>query len=56
LNAAGHTKKVVTMSLAFVFQCVGNIIGPQVYLAREYPRYSTGKLIAIIPQATANVL
>jgi hypothetical protein len=25
LNAAGHTKKVVTMSLAFVFQCVGNV-------------------------------
>ncbi|GHJ88991.1 hypothetical protein NliqN6_5393 [Naganishia liquefaciens] len=47
LNAAGHTKKVVTMSLAFVFQCVGNIIGPQVYLAREYPRYSTGLYVDI---------
>jgi hypothetical protein len=48
------------MSLAFVFQCVGNvslgsesykgvtnmtaqIVGPQVYLAREAPAYHTGQ-------------
>ncbi|KAJ9092801.1 hypothetical protein QFC21_006677 [Naganishia friedmannii] len=47
LNAAGHTKKVVTMSVAFVFQCVGNIVGPQVYLAREAPKYYTGIYVDI---------
>ncbi|KAJ9096957.1 hypothetical protein QFC20_006317 [Naganishia adeliensis] len=47
LNAAGHTKKVVTMSVAFVFQCVGNIVGPQVYLAREAPKYYTGLYVDI---------
>jgi hypothetical protein len=50
------------MSVAFVFQCVGNvslglchrlfrladlvllqIVGPQVYLAREAPKYYTGQ-------------
>ncbi|KAJ9119020.1 hypothetical protein QFC22_003509 [Naganishia vaughanmartiniae] len=47
LNAAGHTKKVVTMAVAFVFQCVGNIVGPQVYLAREAPKYYTGIYVDI---------
>ncbi|KAI5449361.1 hypothetical protein NCC49_004766 [Naganishia albida] len=47
LNAAGHTKKVVTMAVAFVFQCVGNIVGPQVYLAREAPKYHTGLYVDI---------
>jgi hypothetical protein len=47
LNAAGHTKKVCTTAVMFVFQCVGNIIGPQVYLAREAPKYFTGLYVDI---------
>ncbi|EAL19997.1 hypothetical protein CNBF3240 [Cryptococcus deneoformans B-3501A] len=42
LNAAGTTKRVVVFATMFVFQCTGNIIGPQVYLAREAPYYYTG--------------
>ncbi|WVW79588.1 hypothetical protein I302_101557 [Kwoniella bestiolae CBS 10118] len=37
LSAAGTTKRVVTFSTMFVFQCTGNIIGPQVFLKREAP-------------------
>lgn len=42
LNAAGSTKRVVTTATMFVFQCAGNIVGPQVYLASEAPVYKTG--------------
>lgn len=42
LNAAGSTKRVVTTATMFVFQCAGNIVGPQVYLAKEAPVYRTG--------------
>jgi uncharacterized membrane protein len=31
----------------FVFQCAGNMIGPQVYLSREAPVYSTGLYVDI---------
>ncbi|KIM81601.1 hypothetical protein PILCRDRAFT_821381 [Piloderma croceum F 1598] len=42
LNAAGHTKKVTTTAVLFVAQCVGNIVGPQVYKTSEAPFYHTG--------------
>ncbi|WRT69284.1 uncharacterized protein IL334_006268 [Kwoniella shivajii] len=47
LNAAGTTKRVVTFSTMFVFQCAGNIIGPQVYFEREAPYYYTGLYVDI---------
>jgi len=47
LNAAGTTKRVVTISLIYVGQCVGNTIGPQVFLAKEAPYYRTGLLTCI---------
>nr|XP_018259407.1 allantoate transporter [Kwoniella dejecticola CBS 10117]OBR81565.1 allantoate transporter [Kwoniella dejecticola CBS 10117] len=47
LNAAGTTKRVVTFSTMFVFQCVGNIVGPQVYLEKEAPYYYTGLYVDI---------
>ncbi|EJU03257.1 MFS general substrate transporter [Dacryopinax primogenitus] len=42
LNAAGHTKKVTNTAVLFIAQCVGNIVGPQVYKAEEKPYYYTG--------------
>lgn len=42
LNAGGSTKRVVTTATMFTAQCVGNIIGPQVYLTQEKPFYHTG--------------
>jgi len=47
LNAAGTTKRVVTTACLFVGQCVGNIVGPQVYLAKEAPYYHTGLYVDI---------
>lgn len=47
LNAAGSTKRVTTTAIMFVFQCAGNIIGPQVYLQRENPTYHTGLYVDI---------
>ncbi|AAW44174.1 allantoate transporter, putative [Cryptococcus deneoformans JEC21] len=42
LNAAGTTKRVVVFATMFVFQCAGNIVGPQLYLKEEEPYYHTG--------------
>lgn len=41
-NTAGHTKKTTTTGMLFVGLCVGNIVGPQLYLSNEAPRYQTG--------------
>ncbi|KAK8869495.1 hypothetical protein IAR55_000060 [Kwoniella newhampshirensis] len=47
LNAAGTTKRVVVFATMFVFQCAGNVIGPQVYLTSEAPVYHTGLYVDI---------
>ncbi|KAL5041768.1 hypothetical protein BDW71DRAFT_217417 [Aspergillus fruticulosus] len=41
-NVAGFTKRSVTSALLFVAYCVGNIIGPQLFLTAEEPAYPTG--------------
>lgn len=38
-NVAGFTKRSVTGALLFVAYCVGNIVGPQFFLASEAPHY-----------------
>lgn len=38
-NVAGLTKKAVVSAMLFVAYCVGNIIGPQFYLASQEPKY-----------------
>ncbi|KAJ9157333.1 hypothetical protein NKR23_g677 [Pleurostoma richardsiae] len=40
-NVKGQTKKTATSALFFIGYCVGNIAGPQVFLAREAPHYPT---------------
>lgn len=57
-NIAGYTKKQVTAAVLFTGYCVGNIIGPQTFIATESPKYNsayiamlvgfTGKLVAIM--------
>lgn len=42
LNASGSTKRVVTTACMFVAMCLGNIVGPQIYLAKEAPHYRSG--------------
>ncbi|KAL6241218.1 hypothetical protein RBB50_011897 [Rhinocladiella similis] len=41
-NTAGHTKKVVTNSLAMIGYSTGNIIGPQFFKPSQQPRYGLG--------------
>jgi ACS family allantoate permease-like MFS transporter len=38
-NTAGFTKKSATSIFIFIAYCIGNIIGPQFFLAKEAPRY-----------------
>lgn len=41
-NVSGHTKKVTANALYFIGYCVGNIIGPQVFRAKDAPDYKQG--------------
>lgn len=41
-NVAGHTKKLTVTASIFVAYCCAMIIGPQVFLEREAPHYTTG--------------
>ncbi|KAL2430458.1 putative transporter [Exophiala dermatitidis] len=41
-NVGGFTKRSVASATLFVAYCVGNIIGPQFFLASQKPRYTTG--------------
>ncbi|KAK5106250.1 hypothetical protein LTS08_000368 [Lithohypha guttulata] len=43
-NTAGETKKKVTTGFLFVFQCAGNILGPNLYTVDDAPRYTRGLL------------
>ncbi len=48
LNAGGHTKKVTTTAIFFVAQCVGNIVGPQVYQPSMAPEYTPGLIVEYV--------
>ncbi|CZR68552.1 related to DAL5-Allantoate and ureidosuccinate permease [Phialocephala subalpina] len=41
-NTAGFTKKTTVNAMIFMAYCVGNIIGPQLFFAREAPNYNSG--------------
>lgn len=43
-NTAGETKKKVTTAFLFVFQCAGNVLGPNLYTTGEAPLYRRGLL------------
>jgi hypothetical protein len=38
-NVAGYTKKQLTGAFIFVGYCIGNIIGPQTFKAKQAPYY-----------------
>ncbi|KAL3475720.1 major facilitator superfamily domain-containing protein [Aspergillus californicus] len=46
-NVAGFTKRSVTSALLFVAYCVGNIVGPQLFINSEEPSYPTGMKAAV---------
>jgi tetrahydromethanopterin S-methyltransferase subunit F len=54
-NVGGFTKRSVISATLFVAYCVGNIIGPQFFLASQEPKYQTG-LIASVSGLAIGVL
>ncbi|KAL3440056.1 major facilitator superfamily domain-containing protein [Aspergillus insuetus] len=40
-NIAGQSKKTVSVALNFIIWAAGNAVGPQVFLAKDSPRYFT---------------
>ncbi|ODV80434.1 allantoate permease [Suhomyces tanzawaensis NRRL Y-17324] len=56
-NVAGHTKKTTVNAILLIGYCVGNLIGPQTFLASEAPHYSTAKTcIAVFSLLSAVIL
>ncbi|KAK3942785.1 putative mfs allantoate [Diplogelasinospora grovesii] len=47
-NVAGWTKKTTVAAMYFIAYCVGNIIGPQVFQAKDAPDYRPAKITIIV--------
>ncbi|KAK2731686.1 MFS transporter [Colletotrichum kahawae] len=41
-NLGGYTKRITASAIVFTAYCVGNVIGPHAFLAKEAPLYPTG--------------
>lgn len=41
-NVSGHSKKTTVNATVFLAYCVANIVGPQVFIAKQAPAYTTG--------------
>ena len=54
-NLGGYTKRSTGVALVFLAYCVGNIIGPHAFLAKEAPLYQTGCKV-ILACASAQVV
>ncbi|CDK27554.1 unnamed protein product [Kuraishia capsulata CBS 1993] len=55
-NTAGHTKKVTVNAIYLIGYCVGNLIGPQTFIASQAPSYSGGKIAMVVGYAVSFVL
>ena len=47
-NTGGNTKKTVTYGITYFGYLIGNIIGPQTFLARQAPRYPGGIVAMLV--------
>jgi len=47
-NVAGWTKKTTVAAMYLIGYCVGNIIGPQVFQAKDAPDYRPAKITIIV--------
>lgn len=47
-NVAGYTKKTTVAALYLIGYCVGNIIGPQTFRAKDAPRYVPGEITILV--------
>lgn len=47
-SVAGHTKKVTVNSIMLIGYCVGNLIGPQTFIANQAPGYQGAKVAIVV--------
>ncbi|KAJ6438791.1 ethylene receptor [Purpureocillium lavendulum] len=47
-NVAGYTKKVTASAMMYIAYCVGQVVGPQPFLANEAPVYETAFRAAFV--------
>ncbi|KAG8631567.1 hypothetical protein KVT40_000707 [Elsinoe batatas] len=55
-NTAGYTKRSIASSGLYIGYCLGNIIGPLVFLTTDAPRYPIGFIVVFITSLAAGVL
>ncbi|KAJ4400958.1 hypothetical protein N0V91_008337 [Didymella pomorum] len=55
-NMGGFTKKSTANAMIFIAYCTGNIIGPQLFFAKEAPSYPSGFLAMMVCCGAALVL
>ncbi len=55
-NTAGHTKKITADALYLISYCVGNLIGPQTFIASQAPGYSGGKITIVVCNSISVVI
>ena len=55
-NVAGYTKKTVAGALYFSSYCLGNIVGPQTFLANQAPTYATGIAVTLASYTALEIL
>lgn len=44
-NIAGRTKRTITSSFTFVGYCVGNMVGSQIFLSKDSPKYTAATTV-----------
>lgn len=54
-SVAGHTKKITVNAVFLIGYCVGNLIGPQIFLDSQAPVYSGGKIGIVVSGVAALV-
>jgi ACS family allantoate permease-like MFS transporter len=52
-NVAGHTKKITVNALYLIGYCVGNLIGPQTFIASQAPEYRGGQISMVVCYAVS---
>ena len=55
-NTAGHTKKITTNAVFLIGYCVGNLIGPQTFVAAQAPSYTGGKIGFVVCDCVTLIL
>ncbi|KAG0686503.1 hypothetical protein C6P40_003927 [Pichia californica] len=55
-NVAGHTKKITINAFYLIGYCVGNLIGPQTFIASQAPQYRGGQISMVVCYAVSTIL